>query len=222
MRVVAALGGNALLERGEKPDEDIQEQHVQQAAAALAPLAVGHDLIVTHGNGPQVGVLALESQSDTSLSRPYPLDVLVAQTQGMIGYWLVRALHGSVAGKQIGCLVCQTKVDLDDPAFGNPTKFVGLVYQEKEAQDLAAERGWVVRPDGSSWRRVVPSPEPLELVDVPLPVELPDPLDSGAAAAFLLAGVFDEGLPESLNTCHTPPKPPRFWPFTSPLFASSA
>jgi carbamate kinase len=168
VRIVAALGGNALLERGEKPDEDIQEHHVKQAADALAPLARSHDLIVTHGNGPQVGLLALESASDPALTRPYSLDVLGAQTQGMIGYWLVRALHGAAPGKSAGCLIGQTRVALDDPAFANPTKFVGPVYKESEAQDLAAERGWVVRPDGAAWRRVVPSPEPLELVELPL------------------------------------------------------
>ena len=168
MRVVAALGGNALLERGEKPDADTQEHHVQQAVEALAPLAMAHDLIVTHGNGPQVGMLALESARDPALTRPYSLDVLGAQTQGMIGYWLARALRGAVPGKPAGCLVGQTKVDRDDPAFANPTKFVGPVYQEREALDLAAERGWTVRRDGTAWRRVVPSPEPLELVELPL------------------------------------------------------
>ncbi len=168
MRVVAALGGNALLERGEKPDADIQESHVQQAVEALAPVARAQDLVVTHGNGPQVGMLALESARDPALTRPYSLDVLGAQTQGMIGYWLARALRGAAPGRSAGCLVGQTKVDPDDPAFANPTKFVGPVYQEKEALDLAAERGWVVRRDGAAWRRVVPSPEPLELVELPL------------------------------------------------------
>jgi carbamate kinase len=168
MRVVAALGGNALLERGEKPDEDIQEHHIKQAADALAPLARAHHLIVTHGNGPQVGMLALQSASDPALTRPYSLDVLGAQTQGMIGYWLAQALRGAAPGKPAGCLVGQTRVDPDDPAFARPTKFVGPVYQEKEALDLAAARGWVVRRDGAAWRRVVPSPEPLELVELPL------------------------------------------------------
>ncbi len=177
MRVVAALGGNALLERGEKPDEDIQEHHVQQAADALAPLARAQDLIVTHGNGPQVGMLALESASDPALSCPYSLDVLGAQTQGMIGYWLVRALHGAATGKLAGCLVGQTRVDPDDPAFAKPTKFVGPVYQEKQALDLAARRGWEVRRDGAAWRRVVPSPEPVELIELPLIRML---MDSGA------------------------------------------
>jgi len=177
MRVVAALGGNALLERGEKPDADIQEHHVQQAVAALAPLARSQDLVVTHGNGPQVGMLALESASDPALTRPYSLDVLGAQTQGMIGYWLARELRGVASGKPAGCLVGQTRVDPDDPAFADPAKFVGPVYEEKQARDLAAERGWVVRQDGKAWRRVVPSPEPLELVELPLIRVL---LDSGA------------------------------------------
>jgi carbamate kinase len=177
MRIVAALGGNALLERGERPDADIQESHIRQAVDALAPLARAHELVLTHGNGPQVGMLALESARDPALTRPYSLDVLGAQTQGMIGYWLVRALHGAVPGRPAGCLVCQTRVDPDDPAFASPAKFVGPVYQEKEAQDLAAERGWVVRRDGSAWRRVVPSPEPLELVELPLIRSL---LDGGA------------------------------------------
>jgi carbamate kinase len=177
VRVVAALGGNALLERGEKPDAEIQEHHVQQAVAALAPLAKDHELILTHGNGPQVGMLALESARDPALTRPYSLDALGAQTQGMIGYWLVQALRGATTGKPAGCLVCQTKVDKDDPAFAHPTKFVGPVYEEKEALDLAAERGWTVRRDGAAWRRVVASPEPLELVELPLIKVL---LESGA------------------------------------------
>jgi carbamate kinase len=177
MRVVAALGGNALLERGEKPDEDIQEHHVQQAVAALAPLARAQDLVVTHGNGPQVGMLSLESASDPALTRPYSLDALGAQTQGMIGYWLARALRGAAPGKAAGCLVGQTRVDPDDPAFAHPTKFVGPVYEEKQAKDLAAERGWAVARDGEAWRRVVPSPEPLELVELPLIRQL---VDSGA------------------------------------------
>jgi len=177
MRIVAALGGNALLERGERPDSDIQQSHVLHAVAALAPLAQAHDLVVTHGNGPQVGMLALESARDSSLSRPYPFDVLGAQTQGMIGYWLAQALGGSVPGKAVGCLICQVVVDAGDPAFANPAKFVGPVYPEEQARVLAAERGWVVRSDGAAWRRVVPSPEPRRLVELPLIRVL---LDSGA------------------------------------------
>ena len=183
MRVVAALGGNALLERGEKPDADIQEHHVQQAVTALAPLAVAQDLVVTHGNGPQVGMLALESASDPALTRPYSLDVLGAQTQGMIGYWLARDLRGAAPGKHAACLISQTRVDPDDPAFAHPTKFVGPVYEEKQARDLAAERGWVVARDGEAWRRVVPSPEPLELMELPLIRQL-----VGSGALVVCAG----------------------------------
>jgi len=166
MRVVIALGGNALLERGEAPNSDIQETHVVSAVTALAPLAGQHQLLITHGNGPQVGVLALESARDPALSRPYPFDVLGAQTQGMIGYWLVQALHDAMPAHPAGCLVCRTVVHADDPAFASPTKFVGPVYDEAQARQLAAERGWAVRQDGTAWRRVVPSPEPVALVEL--------------------------------------------------------
>jgi carbamate kinase len=168
MKVVAALGGNALLERGERPDSDIQEAHVARAVEALVPVARDHDLIITHGNGPQVGVLALESAGDPALSRPYPFDVLGAQTQGMIGYWIVQALGNALPGRRAACLICRTLVSADDPAFGHPAKFVGSGYDEEQARRLAALRGWDVRQDGARWRRVVPSPEPLELVELPL------------------------------------------------------
>ena len=168
MRIVVALGGNALLERGEKPDAGIQQSHAGAAVAALAPLARTHELLVTHGNGPQVGMLALESALDPALSHPFPLDVLGAQTQGMIGYWLAQALRNALPARPVGCLICQILVERDDPAFARPTKFIGPVYTEQEATALASERGWVVRHDGAAWRRVVPSPEPRELVELPL------------------------------------------------------
>jgi len=168
VRVVAALGGNALLERGEHPDSAVQESHVRQAVAALAPLAAEHQLVITHGNGPQVGMLALESERDSALRRPYPFDVLSAQTQGMIGYWLVRELRCALPGRRAGCLICQTVVDADDPAFAAPTKFVGPVYDEARARELAAARGWAIRQDGTAWRRVVASPEPRGLPELPL------------------------------------------------------
>jgi carbamate kinase len=166
MRIVAALGGNALLERGERPDSDIQQHHVESAVEALKPLLHDHDVIITHGNGPQVGVLALESAGDPALSRPYPFDVLGAQTQGMIGYWLVQALQGAVPGKPAACLVCRTVVRACDPAFARPSKFVGPVYDQATARRLAADHGWAVRQDGSAWRRVVPSPEPAKIVEL--------------------------------------------------------
>jgi carbamate kinase len=168
MRIVAALGGNALLERGESPESSIQEAHVIEAVQALAPLAAGNDLVVTHGNGPQVGMLALESAHDLAISRPYPFDVLGAQTQGMIGYWLVQELQNALPGRQVACLVSRTLVSPDDPAFTHPTKFVGQVYDEQEALALVASQNWEIRQDGSAWRRVVPSPEPAGLLDLPI------------------------------------------------------
>ena len=149
MRIVAALGGNALLERGEPPESGIQEAHVIKAVSALAPLADGNDLVITHGNGPQVGMLALESAHDPAISRPYPFDVLGAQTQGMIGYWLVQALQNALPRRQVACLVSRTLVRRDDPAFARPSKFVGPVYDEPQARALAAAHGWEVRQDGA-------------------------------------------------------------------------
>jgi len=166
MRVVAALGGNALLERGERPDSDLQESHVASAVGALEPLLDSHQVVITHGNGPQVGVLAVESAADPALSRPYPFDVLGAQTQGMIGYWLIQALQGAAPGKPAVCLVCRTVVRAGDPAFDHPAKFVGPVYDKAAAVELAAAHGWDIREDGNAWRRVVPSPEPTGIVEL--------------------------------------------------------
>ena len=169
MRVVVALGGNALLERGDVPAAEIQEKHVVSAVEALAPVARAHDLVVTHGNGPQVGLLALESARDPALPHPYPFDVLGAQTQGMIGYFLLQAFENALPGQEVVSLVCQTLVDADDPAFERPTKFVGQLYTEEEGRRIAQLRGWEVRPDGDRWRRVVASPEPqmpLELATI--------------------------------------------------------
>ena len=168
MRIVAALGGNALLQRGEQPDSGIQAERVRDAVAALAPLARDHELVITHGNGPQVGLLALESAKDPSLSRPYPFDVLGAETQGMIGYWLLQALQNALPGRDVAAFVTQTLVDLDDPAFTDPTKFVGPAYDEAEARRLARAAGWTVKPDGPFWRRVVPSPTPRGIVEIEL------------------------------------------------------
>ncbi|MDQ2749671.1 MAG: carbamate kinase [Pseudonocardiales bacterium] len=165
MRIVVALGGNALLERGEKPDAVIQQRHVRRAAQAIAPLAAEHELIICHGNGPQVGLLAVESEADASLSRPYPLDALGAQTQGMIGYWLAQELRNAGVAGPVVAVVTQTVVDSADPAFTNPTKFIGPVYREHRAHRLAHKHGWHVAADGADWRRVVPSPQPQRIVE---------------------------------------------------------
>jgi carbamate kinase len=165
MRIVVALGGNALLKRGEPPDAANQIANIAEAVEALAPLARHHELVVTHGNGPQIGVLAVESASDPRLSQPYPLDVLGSQTQGMIGYWLLQAFQNALPGRQVASLINQTLVLAHDPALDNPTKFVGEVYEQEEANRLAQERGWTVRQDGNGWRRVVGSPQPQRVVE---------------------------------------------------------
>ena len=164
MRVVVALGGNALLPRGQRPDAAPQLEQVSRVAGPLAALAHSHEVVLVHGNGPQVGLLALESAADPSLSQPYPLGDLVAETQGLIGYWLQQALGRSL-GSPVVTLVTQTVVDADDPAFADPTKFVGSTYTEAEARELAAEHGWVFRRDGESCRRVVASPTPRQVVE---------------------------------------------------------
>ncbi len=166
MNIVVALGGNALLERGEVPDAAIQEHHVRSAAEALAPLLKAHDVVITHGNGPQVGFLALESASDPVLSRPYPFDTLVAETQGLIGNWLVGAIEHAAPDQKVVCLLTRTLVDAADPSFLEPTKFVGPIYTESEATEFARARGWSVRQDGAHWRRVVASPEPTAIIEL--------------------------------------------------------
>lgn len=165
MRIVIALGGNALLARGDKPDAAIQLAHLRTAAEAIAPLTADHDVLICHGNGPQVGLLSLESQSDHALTRPYPLDDLVAETQGMIGYWLAQALHNAGVRKPVLGLITQTLVDTADPAFAVPTKFVGSGYPREQAEQLAEQHGWTVAADGGHWRRVVASPEPVRIIE---------------------------------------------------------
>jgi carbamate kinase len=165
MRIVVALGGNALLMRGERADASVQLHHVEAAARALAPLAAEHELVVCHGNGPQIGLLALESEADPSLTRPYPLDTLGAETQGMIGYWLAQSLRNAGVRKPVLAVVTQTVVDAADPAFAAPTKFIGPIYDRARADRLAEQNGWTLAADGPHWRRVVPSPRPLRLVE---------------------------------------------------------
>jgi carbamate kinase len=165
MPIVIALGGNALLARGDKPDAAIQLTNLRTAAEAIAPLAAHHDVLICHGNGPQVGMLSLESETDQALTSPYPLDNLVAQTQGMIGYWLAPAPDNAGVKKPVLGLITQTLVDAADPAFAAPTKFVGPGYARDRAEELAGQHGWTVAADNGRWRRVVASPEPLRIVE---------------------------------------------------------
>ncbi|MEU5274861.1 carbamate kinase [Streptomyces asoensis] len=177
MRIVVALGGNALLHRGERPDAAVQRANVERAVIALAPLAKDNELVITYGNGPQIGLFAMESVSDSALSAPYPLDILGAQTQGMIGSLLARALRGALPGRQVAALVTHTLVRTHDPAFQRPTEFVGQVYPRDVAHALARKHGWHVSRDTAGWRRVVPSPAPEGIVETDTVHTL---LDSGA------------------------------------------
>ncbi|MCU1387306.1 MAG: carbamate kinase [Ilumatobacteraceae bacterium] len=164
-RVVIALGGNALLRRGERADASVQLDHIAQAAPGLAKVAREWGVVIVHGNGPQVGLLALEREADRSLSATYPLDALVAETQGLLGYWLQQAIHNGGLGGPIVTVVTQTVVDPNDAAFATPTKFIGRIYDEREANALADEHGWHVAADGDHWRRVVASPLPVRVVE---------------------------------------------------------
>ncbi len=164
-RLVVALGGNALLRRDERADAATQRRHAVAAAASLAAAADEHELVVTHGNGPQVGLLALEAEAYEAVP-PYPLDVLGAETQGMVGYVLAQALANASA-RTVATVLTQVVVDADDPAFALPSKPIGPGYDEPTARLLAASRGWSVAPDGEAFRRVVASPEPREVVELP-------------------------------------------------------
>jgi carbamate kinase len=160
MRVVVALGGNALLRRGEPLTAENQRANARVACKALAPLALEHELVVSHGNGPQVGLLALQGSAYTEVD-PYPLDLLGAQTEGMIGYLIQQELGNELPfEKRLASLLTLVEVDASDPAFGDPTKPIGPVYSQEDAEKLGREKEWVFKPDGDSFRRVVPSPLP--------------------------------------------------------------
>lgn len=166
MRIVVALGGNALLKRGEPLTAAAQRRNVLQAVRSLAEIVDGNEVVVTHGNGPQIGLLALQSEAFSSVE-PYPLDILGAETQGMIGYLIEEELRDCLgSGMEVTTLLTQVVVDPLDPAFKSPTKPVGPVYTQSKAKRLATEFGWSVAMDGDRWRRVVPSPEPLRILEI--------------------------------------------------------
>jgi carbamate kinase len=166
MRIVVALGGNALLERGQPLTAENQREHVRIAAERLAPIVPDNQLVITHGNGPQVGLLALQSEAYREVEA-YPLDVLGAQTEGMIGYLIEQELGNLLPfQKPFATVLTMVEVFADDPAFQNPTKPIGPMYTEAEAKRVAAERGWSVAPDGKGWRRIVPSPRPKRVFEI--------------------------------------------------------
>lgn len=170
-RIAVALGGNALIRRGQPGSTEVQRLNLETAARALVDLAErsGADIVLTHGNGPQVGFLAIEAEAAADVVPVPPLDVLGAESQGQIGYLMSQALHAAFLERgitrEIAVIVSQVVVRTDDPAFAHPTKPVGPIYDEATAHAHAAERGWTIAPDGAHWRRVVPSPQPLRLVE---------------------------------------------------------
>jgi len=166
MRVVVALGGNALLRRGQPLTAENQRRNVAIAAKALAPLAHDYQLVVSHGNGPQVGLLSLQSAAYEEVEE-YPLDILGAQTEGMIGYIIEQELGNLLPMEEpLATILTMVEVDPEDPAFDNPTKPIGPVYSEQEAKALAEQRGWSIARDGEHWRRVVASPEPQRIFEM--------------------------------------------------------
>lgn len=166
MFTVVALGGNALLKRRQPLTAENQRRNMRAAAASLAVIAQDQPMVIVHGNGPQVGLLALEADAYKAVPA-YPLDILGAESQGMIGYVIQQELRNRLPGREVVTLLTQTIVDADDPAFGRPTKPIGPVYAQAEAEALAKQRGWAVAPNGTGLRRVVASPDPVDFVEMP-------------------------------------------------------
>jgi carbamate kinase len=166
MRLVIALGGNALLRRGEAMTAENQRDNVHVAALQMAKVAPGNQLVIAHGNGPQVGLLALQGAAHNP-DNPYPLDVLGAETEGMIGYMIEQEM-GNLLPFEVpfATLLTQVEVDANDPAFRNPTKPIGPVYSREDAEKLAKEKGWAIAPDGDKFRRVVASPRPKRIFEI--------------------------------------------------------
>lgn len=162
--VVVALGGNALLRRGEPLEAEVQRQNIEIAVKAIAEIAEQYNVVLVHGNGPQVGLLALQGLEYKKVA-PYPLDVLGSETQGMIGYMLMQEFKNQMPNVNATCMLTQMTVDPNDPAFDNPTKPIGPIYQEAEARELAEKYHWTIKPDGQHFRRVVPSPQPTGIVE---------------------------------------------------------
>jgi carbamate kinase len=165
VRIVTALGGNALLRRGEPLTAENQRRNVRIAAQALAPLAQQHDLVISHGNGPQVGLLALQGVAYDP-EATYPLDILDAETEGMIGYLIEQEMASILSDRRYATLLTQIEVDPNDPAFKRPTKPIGPAYVEEDARRLGRERGWSIARDGDRFRRVVPSPKPMRILEL--------------------------------------------------------
>ena len=186
--IVVALGGNALLRRGERPELELQRSRIAEAAPALVALAADHRLVVTHGNGPQVGLLALQAAAGSTDVAPYGLDALGAETEGMIGYLLQQALRNASPDLEVATLLTQVVVDRDDPAFSRPTKPIGAVYADVESAQRAGGGNWTIAADGAGFRRVVASPDPRRVVELAVVQHL-------IAAGVVVIAVGGGGIP---------------------------
>lgn len=162
--LVVAIGGNALLQRGELMSCENQRKSVEATAQSLAKLHEEYRLVIVHGNGPQVGLLALQNLAYRDCP-PYPLDILGAETQGMIGCLMQQGIKKELPNTNVTTLITQVMVNSDDPAIADPSKFIGPVYDKESAQQLADQHGWTIKPDGDYWRRVVPSPTPSKIME---------------------------------------------------------
>lgn len=162
--VVVALGGNALLRRGEPLEAEVQRQNIEIAVKTISEIAQEYNVVLVHGNGPQVGLLALQGLEYKKVA-PYPLDVLGSETQGMIGYMLMQEFKNQMPNVNATCMLTQMTVDPNDPAFADPTKPIGPIYEEAEARELAEKYHWTIKPDGQHFRRVVPSPQPTGIIE---------------------------------------------------------
>ncbi|WP_192891703.1 carbamate kinase [Vibrio bathopelagicus] len=163
--IVVAVGGNALLQRGEVMSCENQKKSIAQTAGSLAELSKDYRLVVVHGNGPQVGLLSLQNNAYKDCP-PYPFDVLGAETQGMIGYLIQQGLNAAIKDRFTTTILTRIVIDENDPAIADPTKFIGPIYTEEQAKQLAEANQWIVKPDGVHWRRVVPSPSPKEVLEI--------------------------------------------------------
>lgn len=175
MRIVLSIGGNALLKRGEAMSEATQQKNIAEAVRSMGSILNEHEVLITHGNGPQVGLLALQAENYKDVPA-YSLDILGAESQAMVGYMLLEALQQAHPNKRFVNIVTRSLASCDDPAFDNPTKFIGAVYSKERALEMAKWHHWSVKPDGQYWRRVVPSPEPIEV------------LEAGAIESLMQAG----------------------------------
>ncbi|MBT0717589.1 carbamate kinase [Rosenbergiella epipactidis] len=160
--LVVALGGNALLKRGQPLEADLQQKNIELAAQQLAVLSQDWRIVLVHGNGPQVGLLALQNEAYQD-TKPYPLDILVAETQGMIGYLLQQALRNYLPNSSAVCVITQVLTDSNDPAYHSPNKYIGPSYRREQLSQL--DPSWQIKPDGDTFRRVVASPRPQKILE---------------------------------------------------------